>query len=76
MIANAGVQGDFAPVHEHDVAVARHVLEVNVVGVFNTLQAAARLMIAGDGGSIRDGVDGRRQRARRTCRPMRHRRRR
>jgi NAD(P)-dependent dehydrogenase (short-subunit alcohol dehydrogenase family) len=52
VVANAGVQGDFAPVHEHDVAVVRRVLDVNVVGVFNTLQAAARLMIAGDGGSI------------------------
>jgi NAD(P)-dependent dehydrogenase (short-subunit alcohol dehydrogenase family) len=52
VVANAGVQGDFAPVHEHDLAVARRVLEVNVLGVFNTLQAAARLMIAGDGGSI------------------------
>jgi NAD(P)-dependent dehydrogenase (short-subunit alcohol dehydrogenase family) len=52
VVANAGVQGDFKPVHEHDVAVVRRVLEVNVVGVFNTVQAAARLMIACDGGSI------------------------
>jgi NAD(P)-dependent dehydrogenase (short-subunit alcohol dehydrogenase family) len=52
VVANAGVQGKFAPVQEHDVAVVRHVLDVNVVGVFNTVQAAARLMIAGDGGSI------------------------
>jgi NAD(P)-dependent dehydrogenase (short-subunit alcohol dehydrogenase family) len=52
VVANAGVQGDFAPVHEHDVAVARRVLEVNVVGVFNTVAAAARVMIAGEGGSI------------------------
>jgi NAD(P)-dependent dehydrogenase (short-subunit alcohol dehydrogenase family) len=52
VVANAGVQGEFAPVHEHDVAVARRVLEVNVLGVFNTVAAAARAMIAGEGGSI------------------------
>jgi NAD(P)-dependent dehydrogenase (short-subunit alcohol dehydrogenase family) len=52
VVANAGVQGEFAPVHEHDVAVARRVLEVNVIGVFNTVAAAARVMIAGEGGSI------------------------
>jgi NAD(P)-dependent dehydrogenase (short-subunit alcohol dehydrogenase family) len=52
VVANAGVQGEFAPVQEHDVEVARRVLDVNVVGVFNTVSAAARVMIAGDGGSI------------------------
>jgi NAD(P)-dependent dehydrogenase (short-subunit alcohol dehydrogenase family) len=52
VVANAGVQGQFAPVHEHDVGVARRVLEVNVIGVFNTVAAAARVMIAGEGGSI------------------------
>jgi NAD(P)-dependent dehydrogenase (short-subunit alcohol dehydrogenase family) len=52
VVANAGVQGEFRPVHEHDVAVARRVLEVNVIGVFNTVAAAARAMIAGEGGSI------------------------
>jgi NAD(P)-dependent dehydrogenase (short-subunit alcohol dehydrogenase family) len=52
VVANAGVQGEFAPVQEHDVTVARRVFDVNVIGVFNTMQAAARLMIAGDGGSI------------------------
>jgi NAD(P)-dependent dehydrogenase (short-subunit alcohol dehydrogenase family) len=47
IVANAGIQGDFAPVQDHDVAVLRRVLEVNVVGVFNTLQVAAKLMSGG-----------------------------
>jgi NAD(P)-dependent dehydrogenase (short-subunit alcohol dehydrogenase family) len=45
VVANAGVQGDFAPIHEHDIASLRRVLEVNVVGVFTTIQVAAALMI-------------------------------
>jgi NAD(P)-dependent dehydrogenase (short-subunit alcohol dehydrogenase family) len=53
LVANAGVQGPFVPVHDHDVAAIRQVLDVNVVGVFNVLKATARLMIeAGTGGSI------------------------
>jgi NAD(P)-dependent dehydrogenase (short-subunit alcohol dehydrogenase family) len=53
VVANAGVQGEFVPVHEHGVDVLRRVLDVNVVGVFNTVAATARLMIgAGSGGSI------------------------
>jgi NAD(P)-dependent dehydrogenase (short-subunit alcohol dehydrogenase family) len=53
VIANAGVQGRFAPVHEHDVDAVRRVLDVNVVGVFNTIQVTARLMIGErSGGSI------------------------
>jgi NAD(P)-dependent dehydrogenase (short-subunit alcohol dehydrogenase family) len=52
VVANAGVQGEFAPVHEHDVAVVRRVLDVNVVGVFNTVRASARAMINAGGGSI------------------------
>ena len=53
VVANAGVQGDFAPVQDHDVDVCCGVLEVNVVGVFNTVQSTARSMIdAGVGGSI------------------------
>jgi NAD(P)-dependent dehydrogenase (short-subunit alcohol dehydrogenase family) len=53
LIANAGIQGNFAPLHEYDVEVARRVLDVNVIGVFNALNVAARLMIrAGTGGSI------------------------
>jgi NAD(P)-dependent dehydrogenase (short-subunit alcohol dehydrogenase family) len=45
VVANAGVQGDFAPVHEHDIATVRRVLDVNVGGVFITIQVAARVMI-------------------------------
>jgi NAD(P)-dependent dehydrogenase (short-subunit alcohol dehydrogenase family) len=53
VIANAGIQGDFVPVHDYDVEDLRRVLDVNVVGVFNTVKAAAGLMIRdGSGGSI------------------------
>jgi NAD(P)-dependent dehydrogenase (short-subunit alcohol dehydrogenase family) len=53
VIANAGIQGDFAPIHLHHVDVVRRVLEVNVVGVFNTVKAAAGVMIdSGTRGSI------------------------
>jgi NAD(P)-dependent dehydrogenase (short-subunit alcohol dehydrogenase family) len=53
LVANAGVQGDFAPVQDYDVDVARRVLEVNVLGVFNTVKVAAALMVrARTGGSI------------------------
>jgi NAD(P)-dependent dehydrogenase (short-subunit alcohol dehydrogenase family) len=53
VVANAGIQGDFVPVHEYDVEDLRRVLDVNVVGAFNTVKAGARLMIgAGNGGSI------------------------
>jgi NAD(P)-dependent dehydrogenase (short-subunit alcohol dehydrogenase family) len=53
VVANAGIQGDFAPVHLHDVDAVRRVLEVNVVGVFNTVKAAAEVMIeSGTRGSI------------------------
>jgi NAD(P)-dependent dehydrogenase (short-subunit alcohol dehydrogenase family) len=53
LVANAGIQGDFVPVHEYDVDVVRRVLDVNVVGVFNAVKVVARLMIdAGTGGSI------------------------
>jgi NAD(P)-dependent dehydrogenase (short-subunit alcohol dehydrogenase family) len=53
LIANAGIQGDLVPVHEYDVDVARRVLDVNVMGIFNVLNVTARLMIsAGTGGSI------------------------
>jgi NAD(P)-dependent dehydrogenase (short-subunit alcohol dehydrogenase family) len=53
VVAGAGVQGDFVPVHDHDIDAVRRVLDVNVVGVFNTVKVAAGLMIrAGSGGSI------------------------
>jgi NAD(P)-dependent dehydrogenase (short-subunit alcohol dehydrogenase family) len=53
LFANAGIQGDFAPTQDYAVDVVRRVLEVNVVGVFNTIAVTAKLMIgAGTGGSI------------------------
>lgn len=53
VVANAGVQGEFAPVHLCDPAAASRVLEVNVVGVITTIAVAARAMIdAGLDGAI------------------------
>lgn len=53
VVANAGVQGDFAPVHAADPAGVARVLEVNVLGVFNTINVCARAMIdGGAGGAI------------------------
>jgi NAD(P)-dependent dehydrogenase (short-subunit alcohol dehydrogenase family) len=53
LVAGAGIQGEFAPVHEYDVDVARRVLDVNVIGVLNAVKVTATLMIqAGGGGSI------------------------
>ena len=53
VVANAGVQGGFAPIHAADPAAVSRVLEVNVLGVFNTVSVAARAMIdAGLGGAI------------------------
>jgi NAD(P)-dependent dehydrogenase (short-subunit alcohol dehydrogenase family) len=45
VVAMAGIQGDFAPVQDYDGEVARRVLDVNVIGVLNTIAVAARLMI-------------------------------
>jgi NAD(P)-dependent dehydrogenase (short-subunit alcohol dehydrogenase family) len=53
VVANAGIQGDFAPVQAYDVDVARRVLDVNVIGVFNTVAVTVGLMIRSEtGGSI------------------------
>jgi NAD(P)-dependent dehydrogenase (short-subunit alcohol dehydrogenase family) len=53
LVANAGIQGNFASVHEYDADVVRRVLDVNVVGVFNAVKATSALMIrAGSSGSI------------------------
>ena len=51
VVANAGVQGEFVAVHRYPIADARRVLEVNVIGVFTVLAAAAAAM-QGHGGSI------------------------
>jgi NAD(P)-dependent dehydrogenase (short-subunit alcohol dehydrogenase family) len=64
VVANAGIQGALAPLHDYDAGVARRVLDVNLVGAFNVVAAAARSMVAaGTGGSIvatasMAGVDG------------------
>jgi NAD(P)-dependent dehydrogenase (short-subunit alcohol dehydrogenase family) len=53
LVANAGIQGAFMPVHEYDADALRRVLDVNVVGVFTAVNVTAKLMIrAGTGGSI------------------------
>ena len=53
VVAAAGIQGEFTPVQDYDIDVLRRVLDVNVVGVFNTVKAAAAVMIrAGRSGSI------------------------
>lgn len=43
---NAGYQGDFTNTIDYSTSDFRHVLDVNVVGVFNVLQAFARSLIA------------------------------
>lgn len=53
VVAGAGIQGDFNPVHDYDVDVLQRVLDVNVVGAFIVLKATAGVMIrAGMGGSM------------------------
>jgi NAD(P)-dependent dehydrogenase (short-subunit alcohol dehydrogenase family) len=47
LVASAGVQGEFAPVQEYESASLRRLLDVNVIGVFNCLNAVARLLIGG-----------------------------
>lgn len=53
VVANAGIQGSFAPLQDYESDQVRRVLDVNVVGVFNTVAVVARLMIhAGSPGSV------------------------
>ena len=47
LVNNAGYQGVFAPIDRYPSDDARHVLEVNVLGVFNVLAAAVRVMPSG-----------------------------
>ena len=47
---NAGIQGQFARIDEYPVEDARRVFDVNVIGVFNVLHTAGRLMINGGAG--------------------------
>ncbi len=49
---NAGYQGGFVAMPAYPSADLRRILEVNVVGVFQVLQAAARAMTAAGGGVI------------------------
>lgn len=50
---NAGYQGEFANTLDYDVDDFRRVLDVNVTGVFNVLQATSKAMVAaGSAGSI------------------------
>lgn len=44
-VANAGVTGQFRPIWEMDPLSFRTTIEVNVVGVWNTLRFAARAMV-------------------------------
>lgn len=50
--ANAGVGGGLAPLLELTAEEWIAVLRVNLIGVFLTVQAAARMMVAAGGGSI------------------------
>ncbi len=53
VVAAAGIQGSFAPVHEQDAPTFAKVLAVNVSGLHNVLRATSRAMIAaGRGGSF------------------------
>jgi NAD(P)-dependent dehydrogenase (short-subunit alcohol dehydrogenase family) len=53
VVACAGVQGEFTPLQGHGIEAFRRVLDVNVVGVFNTVKVAANLMI---GSSTRGSI--------------------
>lgn len=60
---NAGYQGEFAPTHLYPAEDFQRVMDVNVVGAFHVLQAAAAHMKANGGGAIVNtashaGVDG------------------
>jgi NAD(P)-dependent dehydrogenase (short-subunit alcohol dehydrogenase family) len=49
---NAGIDGDILPLHEQDMATARRVLDVNVMGVLQGMKYQILAMIEGGGGSI------------------------
>lgn len=50
---NAGIQGEFVPVHRYPISDARRVFEVNVIGALNVLTAVSGRMIEhGSGGSV------------------------
>lgn len=49
---NAGYQGEFAPTHDYPADDFRKVMDVNVIGAYNILAAAARHMKQAGGGAI------------------------
>ncbi len=52
LLANAGIEGQVAPVADYDTKVFRQVLEVNVTGPFLGIKAVYPHMLANGGGSI------------------------
>ncbi len=52
LLANAGIEGQVAPVADYDTDVFRQVLEVNVTGPFLGIKAVYPHMLANGGGSI------------------------
>ncbi|MBL4621698.1 MAG: SDR family oxidoreductase [Immundisolibacteraceae bacterium] len=52
LLANAGIEGVVAPLHEYPTEMFHKVMKVNVEGVWNGLQLAMPLMAANGGGSI------------------------
>ena len=49
---NAGIDGVIAPIHEQEMAMARKVLEVNVMGVLQGMRHQIPAMLRSGGGSI------------------------
>lgn len=52
MVANAGIEGSVAPLTEQTAEDFERVLKVNVLGVWNSLRAAAPALAASGGGSV------------------------
>lgn len=52
LVANAGIEGEVAPVSEYDTASFRKILDINVTGVFLGIKHAFPVMAANGGGSI------------------------
>ena len=52
LLANAGIEGQVAPVADYDTEVFRQVLDVNVTGPFLGIKAVYPHMAANGGGSI------------------------
>lgn len=52
LVNNAGIEGEVAPISEQNDAVFRKVMEVNVLGVFLGMRAAAPRLVERGGGAI------------------------